>query len=189
MYIIYRITNKLNNKTYIGKHKVKSVLIDDGYMGSGVIVNRAFDKYGIENFSKGIITSCVDNFEANVLEKYYIAKEKPEYNITDGGDGGHTNGTWRKGHKPTKGCSGMHWKLSDETKHNQSKSWYEGHPNASFYSSLSGKKNKGKHWYNNGIIQVTAFECPEDFKPGMLHKPGEWLERDLETGRFMKKRG
>lgn len=89
----------------------------------------------------------------------------------------------------TIGSSGKHWTLSEETKKKQSESWKKGHPNASFYSSLSGKKNKGKHWYNNGIIQVTAFECPEGFTSGRLHKPGEWLERDLETGKFMKRRG
>jgi hypothetical protein len=163
------------------------VLIDDGYMGSGVIVNRAFDKYGIENFSKEIITSCVDNFEANVLEKYYIAKEKPKYNITGGGDGGLTSGSWKKGNQPWN--IGMkneyHYKLSEETKKKQSENWRKGHPNASLYKN--GKKNKGKHFYNNGKICISAFECPEGFKPGRL--PMTWLDRDEKTGRFKAKDG
>lgn len=29
---------------------------------------------------------------------------------------------------------------------------------------------KGTHWYNNGIIQMRAFECPEGFIPGYLPK-------------------
>lgn len=33
MYYIYRITNKVNGKTYIGQHKYKD--LNDGYMGSG----------------------------------------------------------------------------------------------------------------------------------------------------------
>lgn len=90
-YYIYRITNNINHKTYIGQHKYcKSLLVDDGYMGSGVILKKAQKKYGIENFTKEIITIAMSRSEANVLEKYYIAKERKEntygcYNIADGG--------------------------------------------------------------------------------------------------------
>ena len=42
-YLIYRITNKINNKIYIGFHKTKNK--DDGYMGSGKYLNRAYEKY------------------------------------------------------------------------------------------------------------------------------------------------
>lgn len=90
MYYIYRITNNINHKTYIGQHKTSSILKDDGYMGSGLLINAAYKKYGIENFTKIIITAAPTRFEANVLEKYYIAKERKEnkngcYNIADGG--------------------------------------------------------------------------------------------------------
>lgn len=32
--------------------------------------------------------------------------------------------------------------------------------------------NKGKHWYNNGIKTITAYECPKGFIPGRLSCKG-----------------
>lgn len=33
--------------------------------------------------------------------------------------------------------------------------------------------NKGKHWYNNGIKTITAYECPDGFVPGRLSYKGD----------------
>ena len=94
MYYIYRITNKINGKTYIGQHKYKK--FDDSYMGSGIHLRRAQKKYGIENFEKEILYSRIQYKEtADDMEKFTIAKEralgKAEYNIADGGQGGALN--------------------------------------------------------------------------------------------------
>lgn len=39
-------------------------------------------------------------------------------------------------------------------------------------ASTKGKNTwaKGRHWYNNGIVVVGAYECPEGFVPGRLKK-------------------
>ena len=92
MYYIYRITNKVNNKTYIGQHKYKK--LDDSYMGSGKLIKRAQKKYGIENFEKEILYSRIQyKTTADDVERFAIAKEralgKAEYNIADGGQGGN----------------------------------------------------------------------------------------------------
>lgn len=92
MYYIYRITNKVNGKTYIGQHKYKK--LDDNYMGSGVLITRAKNKYGIENFEKEILYSCIQYKEtADDVERFAITKEralgKAEYNIANGGQGGN----------------------------------------------------------------------------------------------------
>jgi len=89
-YLIYKITNTLNNKIYIGSHKTKNK--DDGYMGSGKYLLRAIKKYGVEKFSKEILFE-LDNSkemykkEAELVNEDYLAEENT-YNLKRGGFGG-----------------------------------------------------------------------------------------------------
>ena len=87
---IYKITNEINGKIYIGKHSTDN--LNDGYMGSGVVLKQAIKKYGVENFTKDILEFCDKEVELNDLEKHYIDKYKSTdksigYNLTSGGDG------------------------------------------------------------------------------------------------------
>ena len=85
---IYLITNNINGKIYIGKHSTDN--IDDSYMGSGILIKKAIQKYGIENFTKEYLAFCDTEEKLNWLEKFYIKKYKARevgYNLTDGGDG------------------------------------------------------------------------------------------------------
>jgi group I intron endonuclease len=85
---IYRITNMLNGKKYIGKHS--SGNIDNGYYGSGIAVKKAIKKYGKSNFTKDVICICQSEKELNEMEIYWINKEGTflnGYNMTKGGDG------------------------------------------------------------------------------------------------------
>ena len=45
-YYLYKITNLINNKFYIGVHETDN--INDGYMGSGRAIRAAIEKYGKE---------------------------------------------------------------------------------------------------------------------------------------------
>ena len=47
-YFVYKTTNKLNGKYYIGQHCTE--YIDDGYIGYGKVFIKALKKYGKDNF-------------------------------------------------------------------------------------------------------------------------------------------
>lgn len=87
---IYQTTNLINGKKYIGKH---IGYINDDYLGSGIILNKAISKYGKENFKKEILEIVNNDVELNEREKFYIklynAVQNPQYyNIAQGGQGG-----------------------------------------------------------------------------------------------------
>lgn len=90
LYTVYKITNNVNGKIYIGSHKTRD--IDDSYMGSGKLLKYAFKKYGIENFTKEIMY-VFDNpdemykKEAELVDTDFI-KESTNYNLKIGGFGG-----------------------------------------------------------------------------------------------------
>lgn len=87
---IYKTTNLVNGKVYIGKHKRNKRSIDKKYFGSGKILHYAINKYGIENFKNEIICWCFSEKELNKQEIFFIEKYKEySYNIAAGGDGGN----------------------------------------------------------------------------------------------------
>lgn len=91
VFYLYKITNKIDNKIYIGCHQTKN--INDGYMGSGKHIKRAVAKYGTENFIKEVLslhTSANEMYdaEANIVTKEF-ASNLSTYNIAEGGRGGY----------------------------------------------------------------------------------------------------
>lgn len=92
---IYKITNNINGKIYIGKHSTDK--LNDGYMGSGILIRKDEKKYGIENFTKGYLAFCDTEDKLNQLEQFYIKKyntynNEVGYNLTEGGNGSPMKG-------------------------------------------------------------------------------------------------
>lgn len=88
-FIIYKITNLLNKKIYIGKHITSN--LDDGYYGSGKLIIKAIKKYGKQNFKKEILFLCQNQQQLNQKQKELVnqqfIKQNTNYNLTLGGTG------------------------------------------------------------------------------------------------------
>lgn len=197
---VYRITNLVNGKTYVGQHTVKRgrTITSDTYWGSGKVLCKAFKKYGKENFKKEILIS--GEFlkeEIDELEKEYIKLEKlnkkAEYNLAAGGEGGDLSEFINyksqernskiskalkgkcnnpKGYPAFKGCH-----HSDETKQKMSEKAKTrvGNKNSSF----------GKYWWTNGKENVKSEICPDGFWKGRTFT-GKQLENLKKSGSLHK---
>jgi len=91
--IIYKATNKINGKIYIGKtsRPLDKRVYDHCYRGSGTPIQKAIKKYGIQAFEWSIIDTAICKEILNEKEEYWISylnsKAPNGYNLTDGGDG------------------------------------------------------------------------------------------------------
>lgn len=88
---IYKITNLVNGKIYIGKDTTN----DSNYFGSGKLIKLSIQKYGKENFTKEILEECYDYNTLSIREKFWIEHYNSSdltkgYNISPGGNGGDT---------------------------------------------------------------------------------------------------
>jgi group I intron endonuclease len=91
---IYKTTNVLDGKFYIGK-SVRNPKESLNYLGSGVYLKNAIHLYGKENFQKEILFETDNADELNEMEQFYIEKcnatnRSFAYNIAKGGEGGDT---------------------------------------------------------------------------------------------------
>lgn len=94
-YTIYKITNNINGKIYIGAHQTEN--LNDNYMGSGYLIRYAIKKYGISSFTKETLftfESKQDMFdkEREIVNEQFVS-DKTNYNIKIGGNDGFLNST------------------------------------------------------------------------------------------------
>lgn len=87
---IYKTTNLINNKIYIGL-STKTVEESTNYYGSGKAILQAIKKYGKDNFEKEILIECdtleeLRGHEIKLIAEYNSTDRNMGYNISPGGD-------------------------------------------------------------------------------------------------------
>ena len=88
-HVVYKTTNTVNNKIYVGLHSTNN--INDKYIGSGYALKDAINKYGKSKFKKEILYVFNNrrearNMEASIVDKEFC-KRKDTYNLAEGGMG------------------------------------------------------------------------------------------------------
>lgn len=88
---VYKIINLVNEKWYIGSHRTNETSIEncinDGYIGSGTLLLKAYEKYGIENFKKEILCLTENAYETEelILTELNAKSDKMSYNLKNTG--------------------------------------------------------------------------------------------------------
>lgn len=132
--IVYKTTNLINGKIYIGKACGKSVV--NGYLGSGIELVPDIIKYGKQSFRRVTIDFATNEKEQCQKEIFWIKFYREKlgiyslYNISDGGEGAS-------------------FLKSEETKKKIS-------------MSHKGKKQSEQHRKNNSIARKKQFENKEN---------------------------
>lgn len=202
---IYKTTNLVNGKIYVGKHEASA--FDTKYIGSGVVFSKALKKYGKENFECVLLEAVDSKEELNVREKYWIAKFKARdkrigYNINEGGEG-------NPGYKHTDTCKAA---MSEKKKGYK---WYYNENTDTYTTIPEGAdipdgfipgsppvtedtkvkisntiKSRQLKAYKNEELQRTIYLGPEDnipdgYSPGRYTSPevyATWKERLHQAG-------
>ena len=83
IYIVYKTTNLINGKIYIGKHVQEDTHEFDGYLGSGTAMKYAIKKYGKINFVRETLSVFNNESECLGEEARYISEyaDQDGYNI------------------------------------------------------------------------------------------------------------
>lgn len=104
-FIVYKTTNLVNGKIYIGAHSTYN--LKDGYKGSGTYLKKAFNKYGKDKFKTEVICKCTNVEVMFKIETLLVNKliddfgQKGHYNRAYGGRGaslGENNSFYGKTH-------------------------------------------------------------------------------------------
>lgn len=158
MFFVYKITNKINNKVYIGKSKdpLKRFRIHlkiakggkEKYPRKFQAIHAAIVKYGIYNFYFEIIKELETESESFDFEMKTILELKenkiPNYNLSDGGEG---NSGWHHTDEAKKKMSIARRGKKFTTEHKLALSMAQSgelHSQYGKHQSIEWKENKGK---------------------------------------------
>lgn len=150
--IIYKITNKINNKSYIGQttRSLKDRIKQHLKRSDCIAIKNAINKYGIDNFEFSIMEEVNSVENLNIRENYYIIEFKtlyPEgYNLNTSG----FNKKWSEESKRKMSKSHTGKKLSQEHRNKISKTVKEVIDNNVNKEEIRLKSSERmRNWCNN----------------------------------------
>lgn len=177
-YIVYKTTNKINGKIYIGVHRTKNPCEFDGYLGCGVNIKnpssmekpstnfqKAVKKYGFENFHREVLFVFDNRIDAYAKEAEIVnvdfVKSGNNYNMClGGGDSRLRNPIYQFSRT---GELVRYWESEDNA---IKELGYSNHTfqNALLYRELLG----GFFWSRESKIDIEKFSKGDNKKP--VHK-------------------
>ncbi|MEG1565841.1 MAG: NUMOD3 domain-containing DNA-binding protein [Bacilli bacterium] len=131
---IYKTTNKINGKIYVGQKKSERFL-GNKYLGSGKVITNAVKHYGNDNFTVEMLEEInsvedLDNREIYWIKELNATNREIGYNISEGGKVNrtmvgennpfygkhHSEKTIKRWSEIRKGLKGYPHKMSEESK-------------------------------------------------------------------------
>ena len=161
-YYIYLITNKINGKQYIGQHYGE---LEDGYFGSGVLITKAIEKYGKENFSKEIIyigdsRAELDFAEKDIIKECNAVEDENFYNLAEGGtkgDGWRAYQKWLENHPEEA-------KIIYQKSGQRLQQWRIDHPKEYYEKVIIPFIQGSKKWREEQALKITKQKRPDLLK-------------------------
>lgn len=140
-YIVYETQCTENGKVYIGAHATDD--LEDGYLGSGILLKEAIKKYGVSSFTRKILFVFDNPGDMFAKEEELVTKEfvmsESTYNLVPGGSGGfkiQNVDEWKK-------------KLRESSAKRQDKSPFKG-PHSDETKQKISESLKGQTPWNKG---------------------------------------
>ena len=168
--IIYKATNTINGKVYIGKTKYTLEHRKSEHLrkvkNSNLLFHKALRKYGEGSFNWDVIYECDDFIELNKSEIKFIAEYKSNetgYNLTTGGEGGYTF------------SDEVLKKIGEQTKLRNAKfgNPFEGKTHSDESKKIMSEKAKLRYKTNEHPLK--GVPRPDDVKDKISKKVKEWL--------------
>lgn len=213
-FYIYKITNIINNKIYIGQtiHSIEErfrghVYASEKSDSSNVLLQNAIKKYGKDSFKIEIIEVCTTREQLDLREKcwinYYNSRNKDiGYNMAPGGEGG-CGGPMFTGHKHSSETKlkmsldrqgsknanyGNRWKRTSDMKYPS----LEGEHNPMFgktQTESSKEQNRQKHLgklaYSNFQLDKVKMLTKEEGE-ALIASDSNWFEGNIHAKNFKK---
>lgn len=181
-FLTYKIVNKINGKYYLGKHQTDNPL--DEYVGSGLLISRAVEKYGLDNFTKILLHDWHNEKEMNHAEHELVTEQivndEASYNLALGGQGGDLGilahekqrETWAKKSVEEKAAIVEKRKISLDARTPEQKAYTK------TLISVATKRRNNDPQYQERMRQVWAARTPEQKEKTREKHSLTWREMD-----------